>query len=666
VTTTLDWALAYAGMGWRIIPIPPGEKYPKGFDRWHELAVTSQRTIHDWWGNLFPDHGIGIATGQASGLWVLDVDDRTGGADTLADLEHTYGALPDTWEVLTPGGGRHLYFAWPEGATIRNDQAGRIGPGLDVRVEGGQVLAPPSIHPNGGRYEREASSPNHLAPAPDWLVDLLTAPERGAAGSTRASGGLLLSSSGDRPGDRLGLSWADLLRADGATFIDCRLDRETNEWYELWSRPPMPGEEGFVPHTSASLNYKGSGVLKLFTPNWQGVTLDGERWSLEQDKTYTRFGYWAVTRWGGDFKRAAKEADRLWPKEDGGCGPMAMVGSDDSSVATGPAADGRTTVADPAGAGPEPRLKPDLLNWAVDWSTFFQRDRTASDWLIEPLFARGRAHALYAAAKQGKSYVVLAVCAAAALGRPVLGRRAGDPLRILYVDYEMTGEDLFDRLEEFGYDEEHAPQLAETLHYVQLPAIDPLDTAAGARTVVEAARYLAVDLVVIDTTARAISGEENDADTYRDLARLLGVPLKAEGIAWVRIDHAGKEAEKGQRGSSAKNDDVDVVWRLKRGDEGVVLTATHRRMSWVPERVELVAHEGEEGVEFRLPGGGEVVHPDGTWHAVKALDDLGLPLTVPRRKAGAALREAGHSFRNATIMAAIKARRERAGTLTVP
>src|SRR5690606_26429776 len=72
-----------------------------------------------------------------------------------------------------------------------------------------------------------------------------------------------------------------------------------------------PGEEGYVPHTSATLYYRGSDVLKVFTSNWWGVTADGERWALDQEQTYTRFGYFAARHHGGDMAAAASAAAQL-------------------------------------------------------------------------------------------------------------------------------------------------------------------------------------------------------------------------------------------------------------------------------------------------------------------------------------------------------------------
>jgi replicative DNA helicase len=302
-------ALGYAAKGWRVIPIRPGGKHPAGIDAWQKAASNDPGTVRSWWTGLYRGHGVGIATGPESGIFVLDVDNGPGktGDDSLADLEATYGKLPDTVEVITGSGGRHLYFAWPDGADIRNDQAGKLGPFLDIRGEGGQVLAPPTVHPNGRRYEPEASSPDEPAPAPAWLVKLLTAP--GADSKPRRER-IERPDGAELPGDRfaVAVTWPQLLEATGATYLGQRIERETGERYELWARPAMPLEEGYTPHTSATLYYKGSDVLKVFTPNWRGVTDDGEIWELTEGDTYTRFGFYATVWHGGDFAAATRQA----------------------------------------------------------------------------------------------------------------------------------------------------------------------------------------------------------------------------------------------------------------------------------------------------------------------------------------------------------------------
>jgi hypothetical protein len=106
---------------------------------------------------------------------VLDVDPDKGGDDSLRKLEEKYGQLPVTTEVLTGGGGHHYYFEHPGGSL--GNSAGKLGPGLDIRADGGQVVAPPSVHPVTGRtYEWEtAHHPDDvpLAPVPGWIIDTL-------------------------------------------------------------------------------------------------------------------------------------------------------------------------------------------------------------------------------------------------------------------------------------------------------------------------------------------------------------------------------------------------------------------------------------------------------------------------------------------------------------
>lgn len=311
--TIIDDVLGYAARGWRVVPVRPRTKHPC-VDAWQDAATTGPDLIRSWW-ERWPDHGVGIVTGARTKLWVLDVDVATGkaGDDTLADLEAEHGTLPDTVEDQTGSGGRHLLFAWPtDGRVIRNDAGRRLGPGLDVRGEGGQVIAPPSVHPNGTAYAWEVEHGPDDVPvvqAPEWLLTLVCdnpAPveaERRPAAPTDP----------DAPGAQWAatVTWPDLIEADGAVCIGTRIDRHSGEPYELWSRPPMPAEEDFKLHTSATLYYRGSDVLKVHTSNWRGADPEtGDTWALDEGATYTRFGYYAARDHGGDHGRAAAELRR--------------------------------------------------------------------------------------------------------------------------------------------------------------------------------------------------------------------------------------------------------------------------------------------------------------------------------------------------------------------
>lgn len=173
-----DAALEYAKRGWRVFPIVPRSKIPAP-KNWPNAATTDPERIRRWWSGPHRDHGVGIATGKGSGIFVLDVDPGKGGDESLAELEEKYGALPDTVECLTGGHGQHLYFQWSDDFEIRNttDLGGYAG--LDIRGKGGYVVAPPSVHENRRAYEWEASSrPGDVkvVAASPWLLELIGRP----------------------------------------------------------------------------------------------------------------------------------------------------------------------------------------------------------------------------------------------------------------------------------------------------------------------------------------------------------------------------------------------------------------------------------------------------------------------------------------------------------
>lgn len=120
-----------------------------------------------------PGHNLGVATGTASGLFVLDIDGAEGEA-SLTQLVTEHGELPRTVTVQTPRGGRHLYFRLPEGQKIRNS-ASKLGTKLDVRGEGGYVVAPPSRLPNGVYTWSNGLGPDSIevTEAPNWLLELV-------------------------------------------------------------------------------------------------------------------------------------------------------------------------------------------------------------------------------------------------------------------------------------------------------------------------------------------------------------------------------------------------------------------------------------------------------------------------------------------------------------
>ncbi|MFV0527739.1 MAG: VapE domain-containing protein [Lachnospiraceae bacterium] len=162
-------AMEYIKMGLAVFPLEERGKKPKTRNGCND-ATTDAAQVKAWW-QQSPNANIGIATGRRSGgITVIDLDiDEDKGIDgyhTLEDWQRENGTFPETWTAITGRGGYHLYF---KDKTERRNRAGIID-GVDVRGDGGYVVAPPSIHSNGNRYEWEyAPEDIELAKASDTV-----------------------------------------------------------------------------------------------------------------------------------------------------------------------------------------------------------------------------------------------------------------------------------------------------------------------------------------------------------------------------------------------------------------------------------------------------------------------------------------------------------------
>jgi len=236
----LEAALAYLGKGWCVIPAAARGKRPKIPWRKFQEQRASEVEIRNWF-TRWPDANPAIVTGAVSGIVVLDIDPGHGGEESLSDILAQHGAMPETVAARTGGGGRHLYFQHP-GTLVRN-QVG-LAQGLDLRGDGGLVVAPPSLHPSGQHYRWvEGHDPESLplAQLPEWLRQHL-------------------QEHSERSGHPLG-HWRDLARqgvAEGtrnstvASFAGHlfwhNVDQEVvTELLLCWNRercrPPLPDEE---------------------------------------------------------------------------------------------------------------------------------------------------------------------------------------------------------------------------------------------------------------------------------------------------------------------------------------------------------------------------------------------------------------------------------------
>lgn len=202
--TMLNAALAYAEMGLPVVPIhtpvfKDGKlsscsckvancitenntgKHPRTM-KGLKAATTDKDQIKKWW-EMWPEANIGIVTGKmANGkdLVVIDIDTKNNGTDNWNAIVESHQKLPSTAESITGSGGKHILFVSDVPVKC---SVGLIAGGVDVRGTGGYIVAPPSLHKSGKRYQWELSSdPSEvqLAPLPDWLLSM-TGPRRPAS-----------------------------------------------------------------------------------------------------------------------------------------------------------------------------------------------------------------------------------------------------------------------------------------------------------------------------------------------------------------------------------------------------------------------------------------------------------------------------------------------------
>ncbi len=188
MTAMVDWALKYSDLGLAVFPLhgislgrctcgneecsSPGKHpmwdaqlLPDGVkSATHDKAIISQ-----WW-EKWPNANIAIATGWMSGLLVVDFD-GVAGRNSFLKLQKQHGKWPATLTARTGKGGHLVYHTGL--AAFGNKTA--LFPGVDIRADGGYIVAAPSTHVSGKRYEWTRNGP--MAPAPQWLRDTLQGKE---------------------------------------------------------------------------------------------------------------------------------------------------------------------------------------------------------------------------------------------------------------------------------------------------------------------------------------------------------------------------------------------------------------------------------------------------------------------------------------------------------
>ena len=618
----------YARAGFEVFPLH-ADKSPRTPNGMKD-ATTDEARVEQWW-KQWPDALIGCRVPRD--VVILDIDPRHGGMATWTALRAAFGPLPSTRAHYSGRGdkGGHIWFkrpaekiratglhAWAK-AHGTGEAAGKnswVG-GIDLlHHDHRYTILPPSPHPETHKpyWWAEGHGPEaEPAAMPPWLAELLVAPPTPVRRLEAVP-----SRQDDSIADWLTdtYSWADLLVPEGWTLVRGDGDSDGSAW-----RHPNA--------TSVQSATIKNGCLFVYTPN-----TDFEPTEEGDPHGYTRFRAYAVLEHGGDLSAAAREARQIKGDDGNSELPATLTG----------------------GVGAEPRPEPETPEDGpapLDWSTFFLADHKAEDWLLRPVVARGRQAAVWAMHKTGKSLFSLDVAVRAATGNPYDKKDPAEPIDVIYLDMEMIEADLHERLTDMGYDH-GTHQNLNRLHYYLLPNLPPLDTAEGAKELCKIVDRHKASLVVIDTMARVVEGEENSSDTYRAFFNHSGKKLKQRGVALFRLDHAGKDPSRGQRGSSSKGDDVDVIFQLVRTDAGYDLKSKASRISWVPERSSF--RQGDEFLTFDWTM--ESAWPAGTKEVAKDLDELGAALDISQRDAGLLLRQHGQGKKSDVVRAALRFRKQ--------
>ena len=527
MSQTLEWARKYVALGWSVFPVLPRSKKPAVEWKQYQTRLPTDEELTSWFAT--GENNIAIATGRRSGIVVVDIDDNLHkgrfGSETWDDLTETHGG----WLAVTShtgGGGRHLIFLHP-GGTVSNG-TNVLGNGLDVRGDGGYIIAPPSVHETGRPYAWDVDNGiENLVPTPlpDWIKPALNGAMNGAMNEApahpRASNGLgLLGNITDG---------RESYMRD--TVLACLI-----EWC---------GTTGSVPTED-----------ELFETAW------------DQYRKHV------------DFSRPGRGPDEMRAKIRYTLGRFdkgqirGLQGGLDDAVKAFRA---RDVPERPQEAPQETRFQPVYLNE-------LKSGEAALDF-VENLLVEKSLIVLYGESNTGKTFATLDIAMHTALGRPWRGREV-DAGAVIYCALEGVSGiknriSAWLKLHHVPAPEKHSVPLA-----VIPAAVNLLDPEADVQALVDAIQTAATamrqktKLIVVDTLSRALAGgNENSPEDMGALVRSADLIRQKSEAALLFVHHSGKDQARGARGHSLLRAAVDTEIEITKeaGSKVAALTITKQR-----------------------------------------------------------------------------------------
>jgi hypothetical protein len=578
----------YSDYGLRIFPVHATEKRPMPGYGWVELASSQTNHIvedflraEELWGDQV---SVAWALGL-DGFMAVDID-----VDQAQWPEFIGGLVPEA-AINQTKRGIHLVFKMP-GFDCGNGTAGFPEQGWgEVRGKGGYIVIAGPDRPGLDIAQLEHA---HPFPFPDWLSEY--------GGKTDvATKAEVIEFANEHPGPGTRPSKIE------------SIIKACEGWSPKLAGDPRRGRHPFAiwavtcAAEDALAGYYGFAEAVLIVKEWWKRVTPPERHSREFDGIVT----WAV--------------GKAWAN---------------AGVAPSPTVDEPEVVAAPELSLVDD-ITPDIDDLArfVDFGSLWDAtDETV--WLVERFWEQARSVLLYAKWGTGKSELTLYVAAHLALGIDPFTGEAREPIRVLYLDYEMNESDLRRQLSNFGFGPE---QDWSYLHYAVYPSLPALNTKAGAIALERLLEAIEPHAVVVDTYSSASEGDENSPQATSDFNRYVLQTCHRRQVALMYLDHPGKNEKLGAMGGTRKNTQVDVVWEMSRADGGrsVKLISRKNRQGSMPKERIIERHDAEY-VSFRAPAAiDEMVMTPAVVAKARQLDEAGIAPTMTRAETTAALIEAG-------------------------
>ena len=537
-------ALKLAKAGLPIFPARASNKRPHVND-WPNVATTDAARLRAWW-RKWPNAMPAIPTGERSGIAVLDIDMKDGkdGMATLRDLGFDSRSLSPV-SIPTPTGGDHRYYRYAEGL---GSNAGKIGPGVDMRAAGGFVVAPGAFNGNGAYGALDVAQ---LTDLPGW-PDKLKPPPRVARKSS---------------GERTGLPFAEV--ADALMAVpndDSNGEAESRDW---WLHIGMAlhhetdgGEEGLEAFQDWSELHKSYDYIKTMDA-WRSFEGEG-RTAGTILREANQYGWHNAI---GHERRLAEDElliDQCWTPEE-----LAAKYKEALDAETQAAIEELVGV--PAGSV--------FFAPASDWAGLPVPPRK---WHVQDLIPGNTVTLLGGDGGTGKSLLALQLAVATATGTSWIGRDIEQPGKALVLSAEDDIEELFRRWDDIceseGLSMSSLSNLLirstageETLLATLDGKTNMLKATAIYETVCASMKRERPALLVLDTLADLHAGNENDrahARQFIGLLRHLAIEYQCAVVLLAHPSLTGMNSGSGLSGSTAWNASVRSRLYLKRVKDG--------------------------------------------------------------------------------------------------